>query len=61
APGEVGHEWYYEQVQEATNSHEYEMKNEYENWTEILENRDWAALEQEWSDANSAPGPDVMK
>ena len=61
APGEAGHEWYYEQVQEATNSHDYEMVNEYENWIEILENRDWAALEQAWSDSNSAPGGEVMK
>ena len=60
APGEDGHEWYYEQVQEATNSHDYELVNEYENWVEILENRDWAALEQAWSDSNSAPGGEVM-
>jgi hypothetical protein len=60
APGEVGHQWYYEQVQEATNSHDYELVNEYENWIEILENRDWAALEQAWSDSNSAPGGEVM-
>ena len=61
APDQPGHQWYYEQVQEATNSHDFEMKNSYENWVEILENRDWAALEKMWSDSNSAPGGDVMK
>jgi len=61
APGEAGHEWYYEQIQEATNSHEYVMKNAFEDWTDLLENRDWAAFEKMWSDANSAPGGDVMK
>ena len=57
--------WYYEAVQEATNSHEYVMKgtgtNQYEEWTKILEVRDWPALEKEWSDANSAAGGEVVK
>ena len=57
--------WYYEAMQEATNSHEYEMKgsgdNKYENWTKMLEIRDWAAFEKEWSDANSATGGEVVK
>ncbi len=49
--------WYYADMQEATNSHEYQMKedaqgNEYEVWTKILPIRDWEALEKEWSDAN---------
>ena len=48
--------WYYEAVQEATNSHIYN-KGDYETWTEMLEMRDWAALEKEWSDANSSPSP----
>ncbi len=53
--------WYYEQVQEATNSHEYTMhtdaeKNPYEIWTELLPNRDWSELEKEWSDANDGAG-----
>ena len=56
--------WYYAQMQEATNSHDYEWtgaeNNQMENWTEKLEDRDWAALEKEWSDANSAPGGEVM-
>ena len=46
--------WYYEDVQEATNSHEYEridegLSSEYEKWTKILPVRDWAALERAWS------------
>ena len=56
--------WYYAQIQEATNSHDYEWIGEegdqIENWTEKLADRDWAALEDEWSDANSAPGGEVM-
>ncbi len=34
--------WYYIPVQEATNSHVYEMKNDiYEKWTGLMENTDW--------------------
>ena len=47
--------WYYEAVQEATNGHKYEKREnpdtEYEKWTEIEEVRDWSALEKEWSEA----------
>ncbi len=54
--------WYYEDVQEATNSHEYTMKTntdktKYENWTKMLKMRDWKAFEAAWSDANSASNP----
>ena len=56
--------WYYEQMQEATNSHDYKWitvsGDEVEKWTEKLEDRDWAALERAWSDANSAQGGQVM-
>ena len=40
--------WYYLAVQEATNSHYYEFKTnfQYEKWTELRETRDWKALEQ---------------
>ena len=53
--------WYYEQIQEATNSHEYTMntddeQNPYEIWTELLPNRDWSELEKAWSDANDGAG-----
>ena len=54
--------WYYEDIQEATNSHvfdrEYdEDKVPYEIWTELLPVRDWVALEREWSDYNSSHNP----
>lgn len=55
--------WYYADVQEATNSHEFHMyedkkeDEEYEIWTELLPVRDWAALEREWSEANSSKNP----
>ena len=42
--------WYYLDVQEATNSHDYERyeKNgvNYEVWTAVKDNPDWAALEK---------------
>ncbi|MDD6878096.1 MAG: S-layer homology domain-containing protein, partial [Clostridiaceae bacterium] len=54
--------WYYEAVQEATNTHDYDRLEKvvprqhfcFEDWLAILENPDWAALEKEWSNANSA-------
>lgn len=38
--------WYYLPVQEATNSHYYEFKENstYEKWTELRETRDWSKL-----------------
>lgn len=53
--------WYYEAVQEATNSHTYTRRSEtvpeqdfcYEQWQTILEVPDWAGLERTWSTANS--------
>ena len=52
--------WYYAQMQEATNSHDYRWTSVYsevcEQWTAKLAERDWAALERAWSHANSAPG-----
>lgn len=46
--------WYYAEIQEATNSHEYTRKDNksLEIWTKLLPMRDWAALEKEWSKAN---------
>lgn len=39
--------WYYVAIQEATNSHEYEMKNNVnEKWTKVTENRDWTEYEK---------------
>lgn len=45
--------WYYEGVQEATNSHDYEPGDFFfaEVWSSLLKNRDWAALEKEWATA----------
>ena len=64
-PDNAENAWYYEAVQEATNSHEYVVKgtgtNKYEEWTKILEVRDWPALEKDWSNANSAAGGEVVK
>lgn len=42
--------WYYEDIQEATNSHDYEELDDMpftEAWTTLLDDRDWAALEKE--------------
>lgn len=51
--------WYYEAMQEATNSHDYKWITDHgdrvEEWTEKLPQRDWAALEREWSTSHSAP------
>ena len=35
--------WYYAQIQEATNSHEYKWLGDIEQWLEKLPERDWAA------------------
>ncbi len=53
--------WYYAEMQEATNSHDYEggLLTMSEVWTYLLANRDWAALENEWSQAGDAPGGEV--
>ena len=41
--------WYYTDVQEATNNHDYERvdKTSPETWTELRPPRDWDALEAE--------------
>ncbi len=56
--------WYYMEIIEATNSHEYEQANIDADkiWTKLLPVRDWAALEKEWSNSNSSTNPgDVAK
>ena len=57
--------WYYAQMQEATNSHDYvwttNASGKKEKWTKKLADRDWAALEHTWSNANSATGGEAMK
>ena len=49
--------WYYADMQEATNSHDYDwirVSGEVvEEWTDKLAERDWEALEQQWSTAYS--------
>lgn len=60
-------DWYYADMQEATNSHDYTWltkgsdRKYMENWTRKLEQRDWAAFEHAWSTAHSAPGGEVVK
>lgn len=40
--------WYYLAVQEATNSHKYELKSDgtHEKWTELVKNTDWTEMEK---------------
>ena len=56
-------DWFYADMQEATNSHDYiwltEDQEMIEEWTAKLPQRDWAALEHAWSTAHSAPGGEV--
>ncbi len=58
-------DWFYADIQEATNSHDYTMitvKGEkVEKWSAKLPQRDWAAFEHAWSTAHSAPGGEVVK
>ena len=58
-------DWFYADMQEATNSHDYiwltEEQEMMENWTAKLPQRDWAALEHAWSTAHSAPGGQVTR
>ena len=60
-------DWYYADMQEATNSHDYTWlskgseKKYMEDWTKKLEQRNWAAFEHAWSTAHSAPGGEVVK
>ena len=49
--------WYYADMQESTNSHDYDWTREsgsvVEDWTDKLPERDWSALETEWANAYS--------
>ncbi|MCL2046386.1 MAG: isopeptide-forming domain-containing fimbrial protein [Oscillospiraceae bacterium] len=58
--------WYYIAIQEASNSHEAEYKIEklvpgqdfeYEFWTELIPNWDWAEMEKTWSNSSSGEPP----
>lgn len=53
--------WYYTEVEEATNSHDYERKTDNtETWTKINQPRDWEKLERAWSTAQSAGHEDSV-
>ena len=58
-------DWFYADMQEATNSDDYTWTtvsgDKVENWTDKLPQRDWAALEHAWSTAHSAPGGEVTE
>ena len=60
-------DWYYADMQEATNSHDYKWltsgsdRKYLEDWTKKLPQRDWAAFEHAWATAHSAPGGEVVK
>lgn len=66
-PDNVPGDWYYADIQEATNSHDYTWlskgsdKKYTEEWTKKMEQRDWTAFEHAWSTAHSAPGGEVVK
>ena len=51
--------WYYLDVQEATNSHTYQMGKRVETWNDKLPQRDWAALETGWANAYTGNGGEV--
>jgi len=54
-------DWFFEAIQEATNSHEFfrtkdkveNRKFYYEKWIDLVEDPDWAALERAWSEQYS--------
>jgi hypothetical protein len=43
--------WYFLYIQEASNSHHHEMKEDgvHERWTELIEPRNWRSLERPYS------------
>ena len=45
--------WYYLDMQEATNSHDYSKGGAYESWTKWVEPPDWKSLETQWADKNT--------
>nr|MCR4905911.1 S-layer homology domain-containing protein [Clostridiales bacterium] len=54
--------WYYADVQEATNSHDYRWIDDsrrVEQWVAKLPDRDWTALERSWSNAHSGRKDEV--
>ncbi|MBR5680891.1 MAG: S-layer homology domain-containing protein [Clostridia bacterium] len=55
--------WYYADIQEATNSHDFRWITEgsktVENWVAKLPDRDWTALERSWSNSHSGRRDEV--
>ena len=50
--------WYYADVQEATNEHDYERDEmSVETWTALKPARDWKALEAEWAANGGTSAP----
>lgn len=45
--------WYYLDMQEATNSHDFARTSEYELWTQWTPPPDWVTLETVWADKNT--------
>ena len=54
--------WYYADMQEATNSHDYDREalGYVETWVQVNPPRDWEAFEKVWSDAYSAGKEDTV-
>ncbi len=58
--------WYYADIQEATNSHDYDMPEEQtaetvEQWTAKLPEQDWPAVEQAWIEAYGTPVSEIAE
>lgn len=58
--------WYYADIQEATNSHDYDMPEEQtaetvEQWTAKLTDQDWPAVEQAWIEAYGTPVSEIVE
>ena len=52
--------WYYADVQEATNEHDYERdESSVETWTALKKGTDWAALELGWAANGGASAPEA--
>ena len=60
-PDNLPEMWYYTNVEEATNSHDYDrLSDNTEKWTGINTPRDWEKLERAWSTADGAGHEDSV-
>ena len=60
-PDNLPEMWYYTNVEEATNSHDYDrLEDNTESWTQINAPRDWEKLERAWSTADGAGHEDSV-